>query len=370
MAGPTSDVNQVKDTGESALSHEAYKLLAHANLLRIRGQWDEAIEQCMAAMRLAPGNASAQSLLGDIYENRGQVDDAIQWYRMALDVNPDSGANKLKLERLVEAKARKMKEPLDFDDGGLPGPGARPQKPRKPRAGDPLIIDRAPDRESLVLLKDLPLPNVRMIPVDRVLRATAFASALVFAIVILLGVVVARSRPRRPSTAGIPVAPLIVRETGSDAGKRPISPIHMPARDGARDLAEAVAFIALRNNLDLSNNGLKIVDVLLDPRDHHLNVTVSSEVLPSAGRDYFLTQTLRVFRAADGAAGAADPDISTMSVFFLSAPTTGPGAGTAKQVFAADMNRPFLFGNRDLSTLTPTESEAALYNMWPRDMPQ
>src|SRR5579875_2831472 len=88
------------------MSRDAYALLAQANLLRMRGCWPEAIEKCMAALKLAPEHPSAQSLLGDIYENQGSLDDAIQWYRMALDVQPDSPADKVKLERLLERKTR------------------------------------------------------------------------------------------------------------------------------------------------------------------------------------------------------------------------------------------------------------------------
>ena len=85
----------------SGLSREVYSLLAQANLLRMRGCWEEAVESCMAALRLTPDSHSAQSLLGDIYENQGRLDDAIQWYRMALDLNPTSTADRMKLERLL-----------------------------------------------------------------------------------------------------------------------------------------------------------------------------------------------------------------------------------------------------------------------------
>src|SRR5476651_2171431 len=83
------------------MTTEVYALLAQANLLRIRGAWQEAVDKCMAAMRIIPGNCAAQSLLGDIYENQGKFDDAIQWYRMALDSNPSSIADKAKLNRLI-----------------------------------------------------------------------------------------------------------------------------------------------------------------------------------------------------------------------------------------------------------------------------
>src|SRR5579875_2737410 len=93
---------------DGEMPRDAYALLAQANLLRMRGCWPEAIEKCMAALKLAPEHPSAQSLLGDIYENQGCLDDAIQWYRMALDVQPDSPADKVKLARLLDRKAKAM----------------------------------------------------------------------------------------------------------------------------------------------------------------------------------------------------------------------------------------------------------------------
>ena len=38
----------------------------------------------MRVLRSQPGNADAHSLLGDIYRDQGAIDDAIQWYRMAV----------------------------------------------------------------------------------------------------------------------------------------------------------------------------------------------------------------------------------------------------------------------------------------------
>jgi tetratricopeptide (TPR) repeat protein len=77
-------------------------ILAQANLLRMRGRWDEAAEVCAEALRRQPRNAAAHSLLGDIYENRGRLDDAIHWYSLALDLNPGSVADQSKLARARE----------------------------------------------------------------------------------------------------------------------------------------------------------------------------------------------------------------------------------------------------------------------------
>jgi hypothetical protein len=88
-------------------------LLARANLLRMRGQWAEAVERCTEALRLDPYSAAAHSLLGDIYENQGRLEKAIHWYELALDHDPDSVADKAKLTRARELQAvrRRTREP-------------------------------------------------------------------------------------------------------------------------------------------------------------------------------------------------------------------------------------------------------------------
>src|SRR6476659_8692450 len=81
-------------------------LLAQANLARIRGQRQEAVDLCVQVLRTQPGNADAHSLLGDIYRDQGAVDDAIQWYRMAADLRP-SGPDVDKLWKLEDERDRR-----------------------------------------------------------------------------------------------------------------------------------------------------------------------------------------------------------------------------------------------------------------------
>ncbi|HEX5323393.1 MAG TPA: tetratricopeptide repeat protein, partial [Capsulimonadaceae bacterium] len=87
---------------------ESSRMLAQANLHRMRGQWDEAIAICMDAMRLMPNDPTAHSLLGDIYSDQGNLDEAIRWYCMALDLKPASRADREKLSRLVESKRQAL----------------------------------------------------------------------------------------------------------------------------------------------------------------------------------------------------------------------------------------------------------------------
>ncbi|MBC7526838.1 MAG: tetratricopeptide repeat protein [Chthonomonadaceae bacterium] len=79
--------------------------LTHANLSRMRKQWEEAIEDCVLVLQKQPGNATAHSLLGDIYAEQGKIDDAIQWYRMAIELKPNA-SDGMKLHRLEAERSR------------------------------------------------------------------------------------------------------------------------------------------------------------------------------------------------------------------------------------------------------------------------
>jgi len=93
----------VREPADAPLRAEAsYPILARANLLRMRGHWAEAASLCMQVLQRDPRNASAHSLLGDIYENQGRIEDAIQWYRRALALAPGNEADAAKLARAQE----------------------------------------------------------------------------------------------------------------------------------------------------------------------------------------------------------------------------------------------------------------------------
>ena len=88
-------------------------LLARAKLLRLRGQWDESISVCSEALRKYPDSITAHSLLGEIYETLGRMDDAAQWYAMAVERDPRNPQERAKLERTLSAqKAQRPPAPL------------------------------------------------------------------------------------------------------------------------------------------------------------------------------------------------------------------------------------------------------------------
>ena len=80
-----------------------HTLLAQANLFRLRRQWEEATEQCIGVLRADPGNQAAHSLLGDIYRDQNKFEDAIRWYQMAVDLQPNA-ADDAKLRKLEQAR--------------------------------------------------------------------------------------------------------------------------------------------------------------------------------------------------------------------------------------------------------------------------
>jgi len=76
----------------------------------MRGQWAEASEECTRVLERAPGNATAHSLLGDLYLDQGRVEEARHWYQLAIEFNPQSEADRARLaraEELLEARRQR-----------------------------------------------------------------------------------------------------------------------------------------------------------------------------------------------------------------------------------------------------------------------
>lgn len=83
-------------------------LLARANLLRMRGQWNEAVAACTEALRRVPRSPTACSLLGGIYEAQNRLEDALQWYSMAVEFDASNKADRDKLDILVQTQRRAL----------------------------------------------------------------------------------------------------------------------------------------------------------------------------------------------------------------------------------------------------------------------
>lgn len=84
-------------TASEATQDPTYGALAHANLLRLRGDWESAREKTVSVMREFPNSGTAHSLMGDIFADQQMYDEASQWYRMAVDLEPSNVADSRKL---------------------------------------------------------------------------------------------------------------------------------------------------------------------------------------------------------------------------------------------------------------------------------
>jgi len=74
--------------------------IARANLLRMRGDYKGAVDQCLSVLKRIPEDGDTHTLLGDIYAEQGNLDESIQWYEMALDLDPKSNADLSKLNQV------------------------------------------------------------------------------------------------------------------------------------------------------------------------------------------------------------------------------------------------------------------------------
>jgi len=64
------------------------------------GNIDPAIMACEAALAINPSSSTAHSLLGTLYEKKGDLDRAVEHFEAVVNINPDSTADVAKLEQL------------------------------------------------------------------------------------------------------------------------------------------------------------------------------------------------------------------------------------------------------------------------------
>jgi hypothetical protein len=87
-----------------ASEETVHTVLLNAHLLKIRGDSEAAISECIKALRMNPDSVEAHTLLGDIYKAQGKIDDAIHWYKMGLDLSPDNLSSRERLKQISTNK--------------------------------------------------------------------------------------------------------------------------------------------------------------------------------------------------------------------------------------------------------------------------
>jgi hypothetical protein len=325
-----SILDELNDTKSGT---EVYALLAQANLLRIRACWDEAIEKCMQAMRIAPGNFSAHSLLGDIYENKGCFDDAIQWYQMALDINPESTADHLKLTRLLDAKSTiASKNPIAN------------AKPLAPAMSQPLskTAERFYARPEMFL------------------RIAALLSILLIIIVLLFGISRHRAAIKESAfseTQQIDSDPLVAPPNNETPGDDQSNSVTMP-----RDSNDQALLDVLKTAPECTGAGMLLTDVQTDPRQGRVVITMLASQA-NINRDSIMRNALHVLQAASRVTDSQT--IGNFTVRYLLSTNVPSGSISSPLVFMADAGRTSIpSAETDVTTLPSSTIEAIYTNPW------
>ncbi|MCA0361535.1 MAG: tetratricopeptide repeat protein [Armatimonadetes bacterium] len=94
-----TDCGASLDGTRSSSDSDVSGQIANANVLRMRNQLQEAIDACLAILRRYPNNVTAHSLLGEIYLERDEPDQAVQWFEMALDLDPKNARDQAMLAK-------------------------------------------------------------------------------------------------------------------------------------------------------------------------------------------------------------------------------------------------------------------------------
>jgi hypothetical protein len=238
---------------------EVYLMLVTANVLRLRRQYELAEAQCGEVLRQHPRNATAHSVMGDIARDRGNYRDAIEWYKMTLDLAPDSMADRKKLEavidRVYKRDGRSMLNRLRADVTGSLGSTAAEMR-----------AARIPSAVSIMLV------------------AMVAVIVLVTIAVLVLGrggMVAPEPAAAEPSSGAFAPPP------GGSLAPRPVGPAAgvsaMVPRFGAEALSVEVALLeGLREQARIVDPNCEVREVKIDPLDGVATIELSMPRLWSA----------------------------------------------------------------------------------------
>lgn len=341
-------------------------ILAQANLLRMRGTWDAAREKCMDALCQDPHSVAAHSLLGDIHADQGKLDDAIQWYCIALDLQPDSLADRKKLMRAVEDRKNELA-----------------QTPRKVGGA----IDDITSKLTVMTSK-------RIVRSERAVKGAILIAAILMcsAIVAAPLVMAYRKQSQQPFSYGSSTviqepAVVLPRLPGDNATTpTPTPEATVPAQPATlpSDPFDAILLGRLRDVADLRDHGIEPVDVTSDPRTQRIMLTfvstpvagdtgsVRAQILRNALRLLLITAqeaqpnvvasyTIRALYAPSGA-GASGAGASAGST---DAPATATSAEAPRLVFVGDISSSDVAGAGSSSTLPSDDTIDGLFtSVW------
>jgi hypothetical protein len=307
------DRNAISKPTSPGGKDDCYLMLAQVNLLRIRKQPQAALELCETVLKKWPFRADAHALIGDLYQELGQIDDAILRYCRVLELDPKNNSNRQKLAGMVRLKRQ------------LVGPA----EPEGPRASG--------------------------LRVDRFVRAIILAMATVMLVTIMATPVIFVRRSQienqqgRPTTVDrtINLNPIILQ---------PAQPLSQTDGSGGattqteniiRDPVEQALVNLMGNDKSLLQLGIQVLDAQEDPVVDGCTITFLDRSGPNAvSRLTLLRHSLIVAQYASNSYGARDVRQFTLRCLLLT-PTSGstaidgsaPITGTTSLVYEGTIQR-------------------------------
>lgn len=251
-------------------------LLAEANLHRIRGEYDAAIDKCTEALQLNPCDPETHSLLGDVYDSRGNLEEAARWYQMAIELRPVCALDEAKLERVRLRLAVSHQDDRSNVTGGL----------------------------NRTLLGGSKL--------DTAMRYVIIFSAAAVVLLLAIGLFAWLMRQHPPEQSETPI--VRPRTESRDGGKQPVetSAATVTASEVlVRPAAEQQVLSNLATNPVISNRRLIVEDVNADPRRKTLMVTFRD---PTPAHSLSRLRLLQDASTVATAAFAASSDSSTVTI--------------------------------------------------------
>ena len=127
---PSASSGRPNGAGEP-VRHRVERHLTQANVFRVRGLLEDAIQEVHRALDLVPTDAGAHELLGDLLMDTGDSEGATEEYREALRLAPDRGKLEEKLGVAILA-AQGLNIPEGHHESVLPLAADDPMVKRRP----------------------------------------------------------------------------------------------------------------------------------------------------------------------------------------------------------------------------------------------
>mgnify|MGYP000365602395 CR=1 FL=1 len=256
----------------SSAKTDIERLIAEANLARMRGDLNGAIDLCTEALDIEPHNADVHSLLGDIYKTMDNQTEAARWYQMALDINPNSKSDQAKLQEALAAASKKKRANSNSPTNNWLQP-----------------VDK----------------------LDRAIRYFVLFCAAAVMVLLIIGLTTwlinSRKENKAPTESPTPKTESVENVQSKTVSAPPVeSPIIGEPEGGTliRPLAEQTLLSKLATNPTIQQEKLVIEDVKIDPRTDGIEITMRFSDKPTALTHIVIRKAAAV--AATAAYGASD----------------------------------------------------------------